>query len=286
MSKKIGEIIQRQKKPKIKKTYAPTDINLPSIPFYEIEKKKSSEAETYISADGGLGIGFFRGRPSINAQKWLTYLFSKVPRTKGGAIDSDRLREDGILFTIAELCRFLGQTNQSKNRQRIKEDLVKLGSITLYFHRQYIVKKGGKVGKYRGIENRGLYKVDMYESDNEEGSDQLPLWQSRIRLDDIIINNLENGIFRLIATDDVKKLRQPTAVRIHGIISLHNQSAKWRIGLDKLSEQIPLNTKLQKHKKERVTKALKELKELGTVSDFRFYKNERGEEIIEFIYPQ
>ncbi len=287
MSKKIGEILDKQKKPKLKIKQSPTDINITSLPFYKLATR-NNDLFRWENTEKTIGIGFFKGQPSINAQRILTYFFSKIPRKKGGAIDTDDLKNNGISFTLAEICRFLGIRNETRNRRTVQEDLEKLGNITLHFHKEYLVKDNKK-GVYRkAINSIGLFKVDLLDTakNGRVSDEQLPIYKSYIKFDDLIIDNLASENYRLIETDMVNRLKSSVAVRIHGILSMHNQSKIWKIGIGKLAEQIPITANLPKHRRESIKKATEELINEGVVKSYRIYKNTQDEEIIEFTFQQ
>lgn len=282
-----NEILERIPKPKRKKSYAPTDINLPALALFRVAKN-SSDIEKWESGDKNIKLIFGSGRASINAQRWLLYLFSKIPRVKGGKIDARKLREDGIVFTLAELCDFLEIQNETRNRRSIQQDLEKLAFTILAYHGAYNVRHGNHDVAYTKVKSIPLFEVDLYDevkNKNLPDSNQLPLWNNRIRLADIIIDNLNDGVFRLISVEDVKRIKSPVAIRIHSIISMHNQSS-WKIGLNKLAEQIPLENKHKRKTKQVVLSACEELKQLGILKTVRSYENGKSDTILEFFFPQ
>lgn len=268
-----------------KHTKAPIDLNFPTLPFYKLTKRPSNKPEVYENADKSIGIGFFKGMPTTNAQKILTYLLSKAPRKDNGEIDIKMLREKGIKWTYAEICNYLRNNNETRNRRTIKDDMTKLGSITLHLHTKYIVKQGSESMEYTNIRSRGLFEVSLYdENSKHESSNQIPLWQNTIKFDDIILDNLENKVFRLYDVGEVQKIQSPVAIRIHGIINLHNQSKNWKIGLIKLANQIPIQIRVKKRTKQVIKHACEELIELGLLECFDIYQNQDNEEIIQFTF--
>lgn len=268
-----------------KHTKAPIDLNLPSLPFYRLTKRASNKLEAYENEDKSIKLVFAEGKPTTNGQKILTYLLSKAPRKDNGEIDTKTLRERGIRWTYAEVCNYLGNNNETRNRRTIKDDMTRLGNITLHLHTKYIVKQGNESMEYTNIRSRGLFEVSLYdESSKHESSNQIPLWQNTIKFDDIILDNLENKVFRLYDVGEVQKIQSPVAIRIHGIINLHNQSKNWKIGLTKLANQIPIQTRIKRNTKQEIKEACQELTELGLLETFDIYQNQNNEEIIQFTF--
>lgn len=266
---------------------APIDVNLPTLPFYRLTRRASDKPEVYENEDKSIGVSFFKGKPSTQAQKTLFYLLSKSPRKIDGAVDTEKLRKEGIKFTYAEVCKFLEITNQTNNRRRIKVDLIKLGNTTLHLHTRYVVKQGANEANYIHIKSVGLFEINLYDDENEsDEAPKLPLWQNQIKFDEVILKNLENKVFRLTNIDDIQKIKTPIALRIHGIISLHNQSKTWKIGLIKLAKQIPIQTRILKNTKKVVKKACDELKELNLILEYSIYTNSLNEEIVQFEFVQ
>lgn len=265
--------------------HAPIDINLPTLPFYRLANRPSNKPEIYENEDKSIGVSFFKGKPSTQAQKILFYLLSKSPRKNDGAVDTEKLRIKGIKFTYAEVCKFLEITNQTRNRRRIKDDLIKLGNTTLHLHTKYIVKQGANEANYIHVKSTGLFEINLY--DDEKGNDEipkLPLWQNQIKFDSVILDNLTNNVFRLFNIQEVQKIKTPVALRIYGIISLHNQSRVWKIGLVKLAKQIPIQTKILKNTKKVIKKACDELKDLDLILGYSIHANPAGEEIVQIEF--
>ena len=266
---------------------APIDLNLPNLPFYRLTNRPSNKLEVYENEDKSIKIAFIEGKPSTQAQKMLFYLLSKSPRKNDGAVDTERLRKEGIKFTYSEVCKFLEITNQTVNRRRIKDDLIKLGNVSLHLHTRYIVKQGTEEANYINIKSVGLFEINLYDDEKEkEEAPKLPLWQNQIKFDNIILENLSNNVFRLFDVRDIQKIKNPTPLRIYGIISLHNQSKIWKIGLVKLAKQIPIQTKILKNTKKVIKKACDELKELNLILGYSIYANPAGEEIIQFEFSK
>ena len=266
---------------------APVDINLPTLPFYRLSRRASNKPDNYESEDKSILLSFAKGKPSTQAQKVLIYLTSKVPRKIDGAVDTKKLREQGILFTYSEICLFLGIQNETRNRRTIKNDLIKLGYTSIFAHTKYIVKQGTDEANYIEVSGVIPFKIKLHDGEEtRSGQPQLPLWFNQIKFDDVIINNLENKIYRLSDVRDIQKIKNPTPLRIYGIISLHNQSKLWKIGLVKLAKQIPIQTKILKNTKKIIKKACDELKELNLILGYSIYANPAGEEIIQFEFSK
>lgn len=264
---------------------APIDLNLPTLPFYRLSKRASNKLEAYESEDKSIKLVFAEGKPTTNSQKILTYLLSKAPRKEGGEMDTKALKDRGIAWTYAEVCNYLLINNETRNRRRIKDDMMRLGNITLHLHTKYIVKQGNESMGYTNIKSRGLFEISLYdENTRHEESNQLPLWQNTIKFDEIILENLENKVFRLYDVSEVQKIQTPIAIRIHGIINLHNQSKQWKIGLLKLAQQIPVQTRIKRNAKQRIKEACEELTQLSLIEKFEIYQNREGEEIIQFTF--
>jgi len=282
----MSEVLERMPKPKKKKVYAPIDINLPALPFYQIERKKSDKPEVYKSEDGTIKLGFISGKPTIGMQKVITYLLSKAPRKKEGKIDTVKLREEGVEFTLAEICRYLGIRTETRNRRTIQRDLEKLGDITLHLHKRYIVVNGKNKACRKTIESVGLFKIDLYDHFRNDSSEneQLAMFHSKIMFHPLLLDNLENGLYRLVGVDEVKQIKSPVAVRIHGILSMHNQSKEWRIGIKRLAEIIPISTYSKRKTKQVIKQACKELIALNFIAEIRIYTNGDGDEIVTFVF--
>lgn len=269
----------------LKNKHAPIDVNLPSLPFYRLSGRVSNKPEAYEDDEKTVKIIFGEGKPSAQAQKVLIYLSSKVPRKIDGTVDTKKLREQGVLFTYSEICGFLGIQNETRNRRTIKKDLIKLGYTSIFAHKRYIVKQGEHQGNFIEINGVIPFKIKLYDGEETKSDpSQLPLWYNQIKFDDVIINNLENKVYRLSDVRDIQKIKNPTSLRIFGIISLHNQSKIWKIGLVKLAKQIPVQTKILKNTKKVVKKACDELKELDLILGYSIYTNSAGEEIVQFEF--
>lgn len=277
-------------KSEVKYKLAPIDLNLPITPFYHVNKRGNDKPEAYENADKTIGLNFFKGRPSTQAEKIICYLSSKIPRKSNGEIDTEQISKSGILFTCAELCRYLGIKNTTINRRAIQKDLIKLGYITIYYHKKFVVNKGGQENTCATIEQVQPFKVSLFDlekNDKVSQEEQLPLWYNQIKFDPVILKNLDNGIFRLININDLRRIKSYTATRIYTtIVSLHNQSKVWKIGLNKLANLIPLENKYQWKKKHTIVNALMELKDLDLIADYEIYTNSQKEEIIQFTFKE
>jgi len=268
-----------------KHTKAPIDLNLPCLPFYRLTKRASNKLEAYENEDKSIKLVFAEGKPTTNGQKILTYLLSKAPRKDSGEIDIKALKEYGIQFTYAEICIFLGIDNQTNSRRRIKDDLIKLGYTAIFFHDKFIVKRNNQEAEYIEIVHKQPFHIKIFDKEKTAKSQpELPLWQNTIKFDDIILDNLENKVFRLYDVGEVQKIQSPVAIRIHGIINLHNQSKNWKIGLIKLANQIPIQTRIKRNTKREIKEACQELTELGLLETFDIYQNQDSEEIIQFTF--
>lgn len=268
---------------------APIDVNLPTLPFYRLTRRASNKLCGFENEDQSIKIVFANGKPSTLIQKVLVYLTSKAPRKEKGEIDTQGLKTNGIKFTIAELCDFLGLNNQTNTRKRIKEELKKLGSITIHYLEKFAERQGISDVNYVSIEMKQLFKIKLYDNERNkllEASNQLPLWENEIKFDEILLQNLENSFFRFMEVSEIQKIKSPTAIRIHGIIKLHDQSRSWKIGLIKLAKQIPIQTKSAKHTKEEIKKACEELKQLNVIITFNIYRNTDSDEIVEFFFKK
>lgn len=141
----------------------------------------SNKPDVYENEDKSIGVSFFKGKPSTQAQKILFDLLSNTPRKDDGTVDTEKLRNEGIKFTYAEVCKFLEITNQTNNRRRIiKDDLIKLGNTTLHLHTRYIVKQGTSEANYIHIKSVGLFEINLYDDEKRNQEiPKLPLWQNQ-----------------------------------------------------------------------------------------------------------
>jgi len=282
-----GEVLERIPKPKKKQVYAPVDVNLPALPLFEIRRRTTDTGAIWKSSDGSVRVAFMAGKPSINAQKMLIYLLSKIHRGKGGRLDIARLKKEPVSFYLSEICSHLGIHNNRNNRKRIKEDLIKLGYISIGYHNKYSIRGTKGEASYTKVKSVALFEVDLFnESESDAEDRQLPLWQNTIKFNEIILRNLDSRMYRLLSVEQVRNLQSSVAVRIHGILSLHNQYKEWPISLNKLAEQIPILVTSERKAKQTIKKASDELKKKGFISGIRFYKNGDGQEIVVFTFPQ
>lgn len=94
-----------------------------------------------------------------------------------------------------------------------------------------------------------------------------------IKFDNVILDNLSNNVFRLFDIQEIPKIKSPVALRIYGIISLHNQNKFWKIGLIKLAKQIPIQTNISRNTKMVIKKACNELKKQDLILGYSIYIN-------------
>lgn len=245
---------------------APIDLNLPSLPLYRIEDKEK-KLEAWESKDKEVKIIFTEGRPSTEMQKYLVYLSSKISRKAKGELE---IKSNSLGFTLAELCEFSGKVNNTINRRTIKADLLKLNSIVLRYIKRFIVtREGGESAKYKSVQFIQPFNVILF--DDEKKDEQLSLWESQIIFHELIQENLRNKVYRLVDTNKVKEIKSPTATRIYLILSMHNHSRdkQWKIGLIKLAEQIPIQTKTIRNTRQVIKKSLDYLIEKSAIHSYR-----------------
>lgn len=256
--------MNEDKTPKYKQ--APIDINLPTLPLYRIEEKEK-DLEAWESKDKEIKIVFADGRPSTEMQKYLVYLSSKISRKAKGEVD---IENKPIGFTLSELCEFSGKRDNTINRRTIKNDLSKLNSIVLRYVKRFLVEReDGEKAKYKTVEFIQPFKIILF--DDEKKDEQLGLWENQIIFHELIQDNLKNKIYRLVDTNKVREIKNPTATRIYLILSMHNHSKdkQWQIGLIKLAEQVPIQTTIIRNTRQVIKKALEELKKKSAIHTYR-----------------
>jgi len=262
------------------------------LPMFKISKK--FENNPYIvSTNSGqydISFGFLRGIPSYLAQDALIYLFTKVPRKKDAngktIINYERLNEEGIEFTIYEVCKALGKDpTDRKTRQRLCEELEKLAFVALHAKKiSNVIDPHGIPAELRSMNGQSFIKLELYKPRNNNTQESKTL-KSRLYLNPFTIYNFSEKYYQLVKFDEYMSIKTPTARRLYLLVQYYSFAKFKKLDMEKLAERIPIYTS-NKHAKSTLKQALTEFENRGFIENFNIGKNSEGRDIVTIEYPQ
>lgn len=263
---------------------SPYENSIIHLPIFNLSKKKGrkKEIKDIEFKNAKVTMSFLEGTPSSLGQNVFLYLISQIPRTfdenNKCILDVKKLRNKGMDFTIASICDGLNlDKSDYRQRQRIRQELECLANIGLSYKFISTVNIDGSDVTKKDFAWGNLFDLTLYEKNDRQDS----FFMNNIRFNEMLLNSLNNKLYRLYSLKKFNSLASPVVRRLYIILGAHNFKKTWKIKTNRLKALIPIDGK---NSRSLLFKSLQELLDSKIYRRHELYKNDQKEEVIVFYY--
>lgn len=292
---------------KFKKHEGFNETNLMTLPFISLKRKpeqiisrswkKSNDEIVSLEVVGGA-----KGVPQIAELDVLLALFrihlknnkNRFTQKKTNMEDKKNTKVDipkKIHFTYFELAKEVGYAKYGgKQKEALEKSIKKLNETTIYNKFAiFDASKGEFVSMFKGEKSCRILKnyTSYTEVDfkREEGRTLKPNEikdYQYVEIDDFFLSNMCNNYYKIYDYEKYKELKSAVAKRIFLILNTWSKGNKKVLSYESLVNYIGLDYETPKEKnyaRDLINRAMKELKEINYIDDFKKKRSE-GIEII------
>lgn len=194
---------------------------------------------------------------------------------------------DGVVrFTLHAFLRSMGRRVDGRTYEQLRASLGRLERTVLESAQAYFVASDGATGAYADARFTILASV-VIDRRRASDRDQLPLFETltaaepgdaRVTISPLVRANLKVGHTIALSSATYAGLPSPTARRLYRLLEVARAEGRvaWRVALDALAEQLPLNQRYPSHLHRVLQPAHDLLVEAGIVRDAVIRQHQRA----------
>ena len=173
------------------------------------------------------------------------------------------IKENFTKFTLSELCKIMKISHNKREYTKIREAILQLRSVE-YFSVGSIYNKDKKMYEDGMVESVGLVNRIRASTKNDENE----LIEGEVEFSSLVMENLRAGYVRMLRNDLYFHIRTGISRALYIYIENNRDKIYTKRSFKVVSERLPVPYKYNSEFKKKITPALKNLIEVGILTDY------------------